>query len=422
MVDIAAFRGLLYNPAKIGNLAEVITPPYDVISESEREQFYARNPYNIIRLILNKEENKYQQAAIYFKQWQQEEVLSRNGQPAIYAYSQEFSLDGVYKVRSGFFALAQLTESGTVHPHEHTLLKPKEDRLNLMRACEANFSPIFFLYQDKKQTVKNLLQEEIKKAPICDVEDDEKVRHKLWKITQTETIDRIITEMKKEQVYIADGHHRYEAALKFQQEKHQLHPGAKGLQPYDFVMAMFVAKNNEGLVILPTHRILKVPNFQPPDFFQKLSKFFSVEEVADKKTMLAKMSLAQGRHAFGIYLKSKFYCLTFQALSQIDQLIKEKQSPAWKALDVNILQKIIVEQILEVLPAAIEKEEGFAYTRDVEQAKQMVDSGNFDIAFFLNPTRIDQVIQVADAGEKMPQKSTFFYPKLITGLVINKLS
>lgn len=421
---IAPFRGVLYNQRKIKNLANVVTPPYDIISPAEQKQFYARSPYNMVHLDLNAEKNKYQQAADYFRKWQEEEILLQDQQEAFYVYSQEFKVGQERKVRSGFFALSQLEATGSggnIHPHEFTLAKPKEDRLQLMRACQANFSPIFYLYEDKGRKVGNILKTVMKKRTPISIRDDKKIYHRLWRVVEPKIIARMVNVMKDKQIYIADGHHRYEAAVRYSQEMHQQHPEHRGIQPYDYVLGMFVAKEDKGLIVFPTHRILRVPRFSWGKVKTELSQYFAVEQVKTLKTLFKKMAGHARGGMFGVYAQKEFFLLRFRTLQLVENLIEEKRALAWKRLDVAILHKIIIEKMLGITAQSIENEEGFRYTRDEEEAKQLADSGHYDIAFFMNPTKISQIIEVANAGERMPQKSTYFYPKLITGLVINRL-
>ncbi len=424
MVKIAGFRGLLYNQSKVGSMSDVITPPYDVISPQEQKQFRLRSEYNIIRLILGKAENHYEEPAKLFRVWQGDRVLLRDGDNIIYVYQQEFKLKGKILQRTGFIATSQLEEFGDksgVHAHEYTLTKPKEDRLNLMRACGANFSPIFYLYNDEDKKIAAILKVIGRELPAVNVLDDKGIRHKLWRLPGSMT-SRLIKAMAEKQVFIADGHHRYEAALKYKREKDKENPEKTGSKLYDYVMAMFVAADDPGLVIFPTHRVLKVPNLDQGEFLGKMSRIFDLEESGNLKEMLAKMDANQDHNAFGAYCGGEYYVFVMKKGSDIDKLIKEKKSRVWKTLDVTILQKVIIEKVLGVPEEAIANEQGFGYTRDEEIAVKMVDEGQYNIAFFLNATKINQVTEVAGSGERMPQKSTYFYPKLITGLVINKLS
>lgn len=423
MVKIAGFRGLLYNQNKISSMADVITPPYDIISEQEQRQYRLRSQYNIVRLILNTEANPYEAAAKLFRQWQGERVLLRDGDPTIYVYQQEFKIKNKIMTRTGFMAASLLEEFGAksgVHAHEFTLTKPKEGRLNLMRACAANFSPIFYLYNDEDKKVAGILKVVSRELPAIKVKDDKNVQHKLWRLPSS-MAHRLMLAMKEKEVFIADGHHRYEAALNYKNEREKEDKGKPGTHSYDYVMAMFVAADDPGLVIFPTHRLLQVPGFEQGDFLQKMSRIFELEEVEGLPAMLKAMEANKDKNTFGAYCSGVYYVFILKPKSSINELIKEKKPLAWKSLDVTILQKVIIEKVLGVAAEAIANEQGFAYTRDEVNAIKMVDEGKYSIALFLNATRIEQVIEVANEGERMPQKSTYFFPKLITGLVINKL-
>ena len=423
MVDIAPIRGLLYNQAKIGSMADVITPPYDIISPQEQRQYQLRSQFNIIRLILNPSTEPYEEAAKLFRQWQGENVLIRDGDPTIYVYRQEFKVKDKILTRTGFIAGSFLEDFGSksgVHAHEYTLNKPKEDRLNLMRACKANFSPIFYLYNDEDKKIAGILKMVARELPAINVNDDKSVRHKLWRLPGS-VKGKLVTAMKDKQVFIADGHHRYEAALKYKRERQKEDGNAPGPHLYDYVMAMYVAADDPGLVIFPTHRLLQVPDFDLAAFLHKMHRIFDLEEVGSLSEQLGKMDAAKDKNAFGAYCDGNYYVFTMKTSSDINALIKEDKPLEWKTLDVTVLQKVIIEDILGIPAEAIANEQGFAYTRDEAKAIKMVDDGQFTIAFFLNATKISQVIEVANKGERMPQKSTYFYPKLTTGLVINKL-
>ncbi len=423
MVKIAGFRGLLYNQSKISSMTDVITPPYDVISEQEQRQYRLRSQYNIVRLILNTEPNPYEAAAKLFRQWQGERVLLRDGDSTIYVYQQEFKIKSKILTRTGFIAASFLEEFGEkakVHAHEFTLTKPKEGRLNLMRACAANFSPIFYLYEDEDKKVATIMKVVSRELPVIKVRDEKGVQHKLWRLPSS-MAHRLITAMKEKEVFIADGHHRYEAALNYKKEREKEDEGKPGTHTYDYVMSMFVATDDPGLVIFPTHRLLNVPGFEQGDFLQKMSRMFELEEVEGLHSMLKAMEANKDKKAFGAYCDKIYYVFILKPETDIDSLIKDKKPLAWKSLDVTILQKVIIEKVLGISAETITNEQGFSYTRDEENAVKMVDGGKYSVALFLNATKIEQVIEVANAGERMPQKSTYFYPKLVTGLVINKL-
>lgn len=423
MVSIVPFRGILYNKEKVKNLSKVISPPYDIVCPDEQRRLSARSAYNVIHLDLNTDTKKYERAAEHFRVWQEKGILVRDEEPLLYVYSQEFLVGKEKRTRTGFFALSMLEKIGTdgsIHPHEFTLAKPKEDRLQLMRACKANFSPIFFLYEDKRAAIGTILKGTMRRAPAIDVNDDKKVRHCLWKLADPRAVAKITEFMKHKQVYIADGHHRYEAAQRYSKEFHEQHPEQKGIQPCDFVLAMFVAKEDKGLVVFPTHRVLRVPQFSWEQTKAKLTQFFAIEQIKTLKELLNLMVIQEKAVVFGMYVDRKFFMLRFRKFRNIEELIREKRALEWKRLDVTILHKVVIEDILRFSEESIKNEEGFRYTRDEQEAKKLVDTGKYDVAFFLNPTKVQQIIDVANAGERMPQKSTYFYPKLINGLVINK--
>lgn len=433
VVQIVPLQGILYNPEKIKNMAEVIAPPYDVISPLEQDKLYQASPYNVVRLILNKEtaqdtptNNRYTRSANFFKKWQQENILIQDQVPAIYIYVQEFFVKGMKKTRKGFMARLKLEDinGGVVFPHEYTLAKPKEDRLKLMQDCQANFSPIFSLYQDDKKEIANIINKQIvTSVSLIEATDDKKVNHKLWRITDKNLISDLRQKFEDKKIFIADGHHRYETALNYRHQRRQKEPNFSGEESYNYLLSMFIEKDDAGLAVFPIHRLLRLPDksFQIETFKQELSRLFSLEELTSKKDLFNKIEENKQKVVFGLYTGKKFYFLGLKKAEGIDELIKIAKPKVWKNLDVTILHKLIIEDILKIDAKKIEYEEMIKYTINEEEAIGLVDAHEYTMAFFLNATKIDQIIAVAAVGERMPQKSTYFYPKLITGLVINKL-
>jgi len=435
MAEIKPITGLRYNKEKVGDLTEVITPPYDVIDPAAQKKFYAINPYNVIRLELGEkypeddhENNVYTRAAATFVKWCLDEVLIKEPEPALYLYQQEFQALGEAKVRTGFLCglKAEDYAKGQVLPHEETLPKHKEDRLKLMRATEANFSPIFGLYSDPERLIDQALLDSIQqKKPNIEITDWAKEVHRVWGITDKNIINTVVKAMEKKKVFIADGHHRYETAVAYGKEMKQ-----QGGRNFDYILINLVNLYDPGLVILPTHRLIRnVSGFDLGRFLGQLKEDFELKPIppADSREttleQLLKEMEERGRrnHTFGLYAQENFYLVSLKKETVIDQTVGPNKSPAWRHLDVTILHTLIMENILGI-GAAERASEGFLkYTRDNLDAVESVDRGEFQLALLMNPTKIDEVTAVAEAGEKMPQKSTFFYPKVISGLVINKL-
>jgi len=430
MADIIPFRGLRYNPEKISNLASVVTPPYDIIDESAQARYYAENPANVIRLELglifpqdSNSNNRYTRAAQYLEKWQEDQTLLAEEKAALYLYQQEFNFRGEKVVRTGFVCGLKLEpyEKGNILPHEETLSKPKADRLQLMRATNSNFSSIFGLYSDEQKEAEQLLLAEVKEqAPDINIIDEAGETHKIWMIKNEELIERIVALLADRPVYIADGHHRYETALEYYHEMKE-----QGLQGYDYVMATLVNVFDEGLVVLPTHRLVgNIPGFKLDAFMNRLADLFEIELYKDKNIgafMQELESRGKKHRVFGMYSGKDIFFLELKNPEQASKLLPDNKSAAWEKLDVALLDNIILDQLLGINEQKRRSQENLAYTRSEEWLMEQIDNRNYQLGFLLNPTRVEEIIAVAQARDKMPQKSTYFYPKLITGLIINKM-
>ncbi|GAW92860.1 DUF1015 domain-containing protein [Calderihabitans maritimus] len=435
MAVITPIRGIRYSPVKIENMADVVTPPYDVISLEDQEEFYQRHPHNIIRLELGKTfpddspaNNRYTRAARLFRQWLDDQILIQDEKPSIYIYQQQFQYRGLPTVRTGFICGLQLVDyaAGIVLPHEETIAKHKEDRLQLLRYCHANFSPIFGFYVDKTRFIDHQLQEVItSRDPEVEFTDDFGIVNRLWVVQTEETLQEITQAMRPHKIFIADGHHRYETALHFSREMK-----AKGLPGYDFVMINLVNLYDEGLVIYPTHRLVKnLPDFNWQSLENGLRENFVIKKVEldlhkenDRITFINLLERqANEKYVFGLYLNRTTYLLTLRPHVDVETLGPSEKSTAWKRLPVTVLHTLILEKLLGISKEQRESHTNLTYTRDEAQAVAAVDDGSHQMAFFLTAPHLEDVVQVADAGDKMPQKSTYFYPKLTTGLVINPL-
>lgn len=452
MADIAPIKGLRYNTRLIPDMADVITPPYDVIGPEEQENYYRRHPNNIIRLEYGKtypedsrENNRYTRAAQEFSRWQEEKMLVEEDRPAIYIYSQTFKVGPEIKTRLGIMAGVRLEpyEKGIILPHEETLPKHKADRLALMEACGANFSPVFSLYSDSGRQVEKLAAEKMAGDPEIDFTADDGQRHRVWVLKEPSQVSQIQQVLLDKVVFIADGHHRYETALNYRNLRKQ-REGVPDSQvaSYDFVLMTLVNLYDPGLVVLPTHRLVKnIDRETAGKLPDNLKSIFTVEEVSINprdnscqkflrdlaergKTDLDGLPSGQApahRHAFGLYTgNNKGYILTLKDSVNIDGLMPEGKSPAWRGLDVSVLHTLIMEKYLGIGGEQRASESNLTYTREEEGALKKVDDGEYQMVFFLNPTLVEEVTAVAANREKMPQKSTFFYPKLPTGLLINK--
>ncbi|NPV92396.1 MAG: DUF1015 domain-containing protein [Firmicutes bacterium] len=439
MATIVPIRGIRFNQEKVGSIAEVVTPPYDIIDNTAQARYYARHAHNIIRLELGQtfqqdddRNNRYTRAAGYFARWLEEGVLTREKKPAFYLYEQEFTLDGKRQMRTGFICGVELASygPGNVLPHEETLSKPKADRLQLMRACKANFSPVFGLYDDPSEEINQALQAARgKRSPDVDFIDEAGEGHRLWVITNSKTQQKIIKAMKDLTIYIADGHHRFETALNYYQESQ-----SRGEATNPTVLITLVNLYDPGLLILPTHRLVKnLKEFDPDSFKERLLSYFKLEAYplpsaraelpAAIRGFFTEMdSRGKTNHTFGFYSRDKVFYLMSLKSEIAPASLFEGRSVDWSSLDVAILDNLVLDRLLQIGSENRKNQDHLSYTHDETEAVEAVDSGIEQAAFFLNPTRVQEIVAVANNGEKMPQKSTYFYPKLITGLVINPLA
>ena len=489
MATVIPFRGLRYNPEKVKNLADVVTPPYDVIDEAGQDLYYKRHQYNIIRLEYGKiypgddqTNNRYTRAARDFSTWLKDKVLVLEASPALYLYEHEFILGNEKKIRSGFICGVKLEpyEKGIVLPHEETMPKHKADRLELMRACGAAFSPIFSLYADREKKVDLALHESVKgAAPDVYFTDENGEIHRMWVITDADTISKVQQAMADKRVFIADGHHRYETALNYKKERENrvgevsinkvvsatssccASPDGSACcsseyEPaYNYVMMTLVNLYDPGLAVLPTHRLIRnVTDLDKECLIEQIKENFAVEEFPlkpDRSNFQEFLKLLSERgqvcsnyssppatdrgtdskdgggapphnHVFGLYSgNNKLYLLSLINKKALRRMMPKDKSPAWQGLDVSVLHTLIIEKCLGICGELRAKAEHITYTREEEGALDLVDSGVYQLAFFVNPTLVEEVTEVAARGEKMPQKSTFFYPKPVAGVVLNQL-
>lgn len=445
MATVAPFRGIRYNPEKVKSLSDVVTPPYDVIDPAAQDRYYRRHPNNIIRLEYGKvlegdgpDSSRYTRAASDYAAWLEEKVLAPEKEPAFYLYEQEFTAGGIKRVRTGFFCAVKLEpyEKGVVLPHEETLPKHKADRLELMRACRANFSPIFSLYADRELAVIRTLRESAGDRPpdaACADECDE--IHRLWVISDQSAVITARKIMDEKRIFIADGHHRYETALNYRAER--LACGGGGSGACNYVMMTLVNLYDPGLVVLPTHRLVRsAAGDDVSSLIKRIEEDFSLEEFPLSPGMenfnkfldhMARRGAGTAgdlrhRHVFGIYTGGgRLFTASLKNEDQLAKLMPGDKSPAWQGLDVSVLHSLIIEKYMGIGRELLARGDHITYTREEKGALRAVDRGDCQVALFLNPTLVEEVTEVAANGEKMPQKSTYFYPKVITGLVLNSL-
>jgi uncharacterized protein (DUF1015 family) len=425
MPEIIPFRGVRYNQGLV-HLDEVVAPPYDVISPEQQQELYERNPHNVVRLILGREEDRYGAAAKRLKEWMGQSILTRDEKLALYVLWQTFNVgDSRSVTRKGFIALCRLEEfdARVILPHEKTLAKPREDRFRLFKATHSNFSQVFSLYSDPEHEIDRVLNGRAKSAPVADVVFED-VQNRLWETRDAETIGRVQHLMKPKQVVIADGHHRYETALAYRDRLRSQNPNHHGRELYNYVMMFFTNVDDDGLVIFPTHRVVhSLESFDPKSFLQKLESVFVLREYKDRESLITALGVSPVR-SFGLTMRGVqgLYLLSLKPTISVNDLVADDQPREVKDLDVTVLHAAVLRGILGISYEAQEQKRHLGYVREASEACEMVSNGQAQLAFLMNPTRIQEVRSVAKAGHTMPQKSTYFYPKLPSGLVLNIMS
>jgi uncharacterized protein (DUF1015 family) len=449
MARILPFRAFRYNPHKV-DLARAVTQPYDKITPEMQARYYASSEQNLTRIILGRKEqndnpanNVYSRAAAYFRQWRQQDVLRQDSSPSVYLYRQRFRIPDSAKrasinqrpnnelERIGFIALGRIEDysSAVVFRHEQTLAKPKADRLELLRATRGHFGQIFMLYEDAGE-VDPLLK--TGGNPDISVIDEYGVQHSVWQVSDPPTIQSIQTAMRDKKLIIADGHHRYETALAYRDERRQAESSSARSSlseqahsaPYEFVMMTFINMNSRGLVILPTHRVVhSLQSFSEENFRQSACAFFDIDEIdasidASRATAILHES---GRAGTAILAVSASRGFLLHHPNPNAPNVFAGLSLRQQDLDVVQLHKCLLEKVLHLSEESIRNQQNISYLRDAAEALAQVRGGKANIAFLMNPCQIKQVRDIAFAGEVMPQKSTDFYPKLLSGLTIYAL-
>jgi uncharacterized protein (DUF1015 family) len=432
MVRIAPFRGVFYNQKKVRDLSKVIAPPYDVISKEEQEKLYKKSPHNFVRLDLSQEPDAYNAAAQLLQEWQAQGILERDETPAIYFSSHHFKLtSGEQKQRHGFFALTQLQDpsSGEIRPHEKTLDAPKEDRLKLMLACHAQLSPIFALYAQPDPSINRMLAVHVEgAAPFIEVDQDNGEECRLWRITDAALIQRVHQEMRNQPLLIADGHHRYEATLNYRNQMRSVRGQWNGREAFNYIMTYFANMNEGGVVILPTHRLVRGYAHKPfLELEEALQAYFYVEQhpktPEGKISFLKALKTAAKKHRVigASFKRDPRYLILRLKNKRIMQRLAPALSAPLRELDVTTLHVLILEHVLGLAPNRQVNGDTIRYSQDEEAVLQALEKEDFQAAFILNPPKAEEILTIAAGGETMPQKSTYFYPKLVSGLIINKI-
>ena len=434
MADISPFHALRYNLSKV-SAGEVITQPYDKINPALQDKYYAASPYNLVQVILGKshpadsdQQNVYTRAAALLKKWQTEGVLQLDSEPSLYVYSQTFKVPGDaagHEIeRRGFIALGRVEDYDrkVVFRHEQTLSKPKADRLNLLQATQAHTELIFMVYSDPTDEVGKLLHQD--GPPTLELRDEYGVLNRMWKVSDPATVAAVTAKMADKKLLIADGHHRYETALTYRNQMREKTKSSDVNAPYERVMLSLVNMDAPGLVILPTHRVVfGLDGFSLYSKAMQVMKYFEVQDlgtVTDVKDALRKLSEAgTDRTALLAVTAQNTFLLTGRRDARSPSL--EGLSEQQRSLDVVQLHKLILEEIIGMSEEDIRAQKHLHYIRDAGEAIEQVRKGEAQIAFLMNPARMEQVRDIAFAGEVMPQKSTDFFPKMLSGLTIDSL-
>jgi uncharacterized protein (DUF1015 family) len=421
MAVVIPFKGILFNPEKV-DASTTMAPPYDIVTHDLKDELYNKSPHNIIRIDFGRDkdgdseaENRYTRASKFLSDWLAEGILFSDPEPAFYCYEIRYEINGEQKKTRGFLGAVMIEEigKGRVHPHEMTYSKPKSDRLNILRKCSANTSPIFSMYSSEEKRASSILEDITTGTPFIQAEGGDGFQHCLWRISDRTSIETIRQEMSDKDIFIADGHHRYETALAFKKEMEEGGAGKTGDESFNYVLMFLSNMEEDGLTLLPTHRIVEINS----DIYIKevLGKHFEIrkmssEEISEEQARSRMFQqMQQNVHTFGMFLTNAdtYYTLSFNSSG-----LETDLPDCLKNLDVTVLHKLIFEELLKI--------EHYEYEMDPDIAVERAKKGSFEAVFFLNTTRIRDVKEVALAGHRMPPKSTYFYPKLLTGMVLYK--
>ncbi|MDO9532963.1 MAG: DUF1015 domain-containing protein [Deltaproteobacteria bacterium] len=443
MAIIAPFRGLFYNSAKVPNLTEVVTPPYDVIRPAERQAFADRHPNNMVHLILPQADpgddrlnNRYTRAGALFRQWEKDDVLVRDEAPAFYYWETEFQHAGHTYTRGALAALVRLEplSGGSIKPHEQTFSAAKADRLELFKASQANFSPIFSIYPDPADRVASLLKGARPDTPLMDFKDTMGYVQRLYRITEAEAVKGVHRAFLEMPLFIADGHHRYETSLNFQKLMKQRYPQASPEAPFNYTLMYLSNMFDPDLLILMAHRLLGGPrlkNLEESWVMGRLKEYFEIvslpaaHEFGEGYEDFLQQTLAEVPAGESAYVVLGFGRKAWRLILRpgVRQTVLARQMhPALAQLDVAVLNYLIFEKVMGLDAQAQDDQETCKYTSKISEVVAAVNQGEARLAFLLNPTRIEQVQEVATAGLTMPRKSTYFYPKVMTGMILSPIN
>lgn len=436
MAQIAPFRAFRHNPSRT-RWDQVLTQPYDKISPEMQDRYYSLSPYNLISIEKGRffpddspSNNVYTRAAAKLSEWIRDGILIQDPEPSIYIYSQDYTIPGTANLltRTGFLALGHLEDysAGIVFRHEQTLSGPRADRLELLRRTRAQTGKLFMLYEDPARRTDSLLAAQLRVPAPVELRDEYDVLHRLWPVSDPAIIATVEAEMASKKLIIADGHHRYETALAFRDECRKRTGASDPNATYEWALMAFFNSHSEGLTILPTHRVIaNLPGFQLSRFLAAVGPHFSARQIpfngkhaSRVSSILAALASARHQHVIGAFAgEPAFLLLTLRPDADIARLLPDV-SPTQRQLDLILLHRLLLEHGLGITPDSVVKEKNITYAREAESAVAAVAEGRAQICFLVNPVRMDQVVSIALAGEVLPQKSTDFYPKLLSGLAI----
>ncbi|MCM8765374.1 MAG: DUF1015 domain-containing protein [Candidatus Omnitrophica bacterium] len=420
MANIFPFRGIFYNPEKIKDISQVVSPPYDVISQQEQGRFYHSHPLNIIRIDCGKifstdteNNNRYIRARDFFKEWLKEKILIQDKSSCFYLLAQKFRYQRKDFLRWGIICRLKLSRNNRVFFHEKTSAKPKEDRFKLLKKVKANLNPIFAIFEDNFKLIEGLSKIYYAQEPFIKFKFLQ-VEHYLWRIDNLKLINRIEKYFQQKDIFIADGHHRYEVSILYQKYCRERNPQHTGKEAYNYVMVYLTPLKDKALKILPTHRLLKK---LPADFEDRLRVYFEIIP-CPRLSLLNLLSKAENNlYLFGMYLgKEEYFLLRLKRGVNPEKIIPQTKPAVWKRLEVSLFHFLIIEKVFALQNSDFDN---IFYTQDLKEAIRRVKKGEFKVAFFLRPTPAYAVKEIALLKERMPHKSTYFYPKLPSGLIIN---
>ncbi len=436
MAEIRPFRGVHYNQRLVTNLSAVICPPYDVIAPQMQQELYRRSEYNFVRVEHNRElpqdtaeDNRYTRSAATLEQWLEQGILRVDEVPAIYLHDHYFTYQGREYKRRGIIARVRLEEWDTmvVRPHEGTLDEPKSDRLSLLWALQANTSPILALFEDQGQRIAPLLATQEPNKPVISLRSAEGEGHDVWAITKPEVVNQICSSLAHQPLYIADGHHRYESALTYRRERQACSSSVPADEPFNFVMMTLVDFADPGLIILPPHRLVRgISKSTLSELMAKLESFFEIDELSlsvpgvwQQVDDLLTGEAGQVKLAVFGLAAGHLFVLELRDLATASQMMPYFHTELYKSLDVSVVDHIILEKLLGVGNGGEKAVLDYSYDR--QDAVNRVLDQEYQLAFLISPIKAEVVKAIADAGDRMPRKSTYFYPKVPAGLVFNRL-